>query len=102
MTTGQRGHRLRRGKTHAPALITPPPLRGASTPTTPQRTPLTVTGTLLGCSVPSPSTPSWLNPQHCTIPVVIRAQLCVPPEETSRALSMPTMASGKAVDSIPS
>jgi hypothetical protein len=38
--------------------------------------PVTRTGTLLDLSVPSPSWPNWLLPQHHTDPSLLRAHVC--------------------------
>src|SRR3954466_16403595 len=60
-----------------PALRSPPPWKSpAPTPAHPPRRPARSTGVDLSVVVPSPSSPSVLEPQHFTAPLTMSAHVC--------------------------
>jgi hypothetical protein len=48
--------------------------------------PTTLTGVRLSMVLPLPSWPKWLNPQHLTVPELVRAQVSKPPAEIATTL----------------
>ena len=55
----------------------------AATAATPLVNPLTATGVSRFAVVPSPSWPRLFNPQHCTTPLLVSAQVWLPPAATA-------------------
>ena len=67
-------------RARSPLLLVPPPLSEGKRP-----------------RVPSPSCPAKFLPQHCTVPVCNRAQICAPPAASAVAPLSPGTATGVAL-----
>src|SRR5258706_1494375 len=73
--------------------------RPVATPRTPPAIPVTASGLGLGVFVPSPSSPSALEPQQTGVPSLRRAQECVAPSASCATVPAPSPTTGLSGES---